>query len=520
MDPFFRYFPLLLLCLVFFGEPSALVFAQSQRLDNSELKSVDVSDVDVKPIALRASLIKTSNYPIDLPTVLKLVAEQNLLIAQSRINTEIFQSRLRQAQASLLPSVTGSLSENWQFGQQGVISGSNGGFISSGGTGGAGTSGGGAGGSRRSGGSAGGVQHFAQTQLGASWTLYPGGRNIYQILAAKRRKVSADHQFAETFQEQLSNGAQDYYKLLAAYQQKGVIVRSILEAQEQIRLNQAKVKVGKGIPLDLSQANTSYAQQQNNLAQAESLLLTAEQNLLNRLNLDPIIHLVPYDRDSLKRPLVPDVLSVERLIAQGVSINPSIQSGAEELKALGYDYKVARSDWIPSITLNSSIRGSGNQLTELQRSQSLGFTINSTLLQNMGALTHYQIQERKKLVAQKILAQRQLVRDIESRIMTAFLSSENYENSIDAAEQALASAEQSRNLALGRFKSGYGIYLDVLNAYAQLATARNTLAQAVLNYNQSQVQLIQAIGMVTPATLSQGIQLQGKLNNGNTRLQP
>jgi outer membrane protein TolC len=501
MESFSRYFILFGLLLLLVNPLPG--FAQERIYAASH--SQGPQETNVQPIELRASLIKTDNYPVDLATVLKLVESQNLILAQSQKNTEILQNRLRQSQAQLLPSITGSLSSNWQQGQQGVISGANGGFIS-----------GSSGSSSRRGSSAGGAQHFVQTQLGVSWTLYPGGRHIYQILAAKRRKVSADHLLKETYQEQLANAAQEYYKLLAAYQQKGVIARSIADVQEQVRANQAKVKIGKGIPLELSQAKTAYAQQQSTLIQTESSLLTAEQNLLNRLNLDPTIHLVPHDRDALKHSLIPETLSAERLIAHAVSINPSILSGEEELKALGYDYKMVRSDLIPSLTLNASVRGSGSALSEMQRSESIGFTMNTTLLQNMGVLVPLQMQERKKLMEQRALAQKQLIRDIQSRVMSAFLSSENYESAIDAAQQALASAEESYQLALGRFQAGYGIYLDVLNADAQLATARNNLAQAVLNYNQAQVQLVHAVGMADPATLTQGLQLQGPSNHGPT----
>lgn len=502
--------------LFLWGQPAiAQIAVPSLSVSDTGLTQ---ADLDVKPIELKASLIKTTNYPVDLTVVLKLVEEQNLVIAQSQKNTEVLQSRLRQAQSSLLPSITGSLSENWQYGQQGIISGSNGGFISSpssGGSGSGGGSGGGGGGGGKKSSASGGVQHYIQTQVGASWTFYPGGQNVYQILAAKRRKVSADYQLKETLQEQLSNAAQQYYKLLAAYQQKGVIVRSIVDAQQQVRLNKAKVRVGNGIPLDLAQAKTNYAQQQSNLVQAESGILTAEQNLLNTLNLDPTIHLVPNEMDSLKRALVPDSWSVDRLIAQGISLNPSILSSSEDLKALGYDYRATRSSYVPSITLSSSVRGSGSEMNAMQRSETLGFTINSTLLQNMGVLTRYQMQETRKLIEQKALAQKQLIRDVQSKVMTAFLNSENYENAIEAAEQALVEAEESSRLAAGRFQAGYGTYLDVLTAYTQLATARNTLAQAVLNYNQAQVQLVQAAGMANATTLYQGLQQQGNLSQGN-----
>src|SRR5690606_33260156 len=93
-------------------------------------------DAVIGPIELRASAIKVDNYPVDLATVLKLVEDQNLFIAQSDKNTEILQSRLRQRQVSLLPSIDASYAQNWQQGQQRFISGGNGGFIAGGGGGG------------------------------------------------------------------------------------------------------------------------------------------------------------------------------------------------------------------------------------------------------------------------------------------------------------------------------------------------------------------------------------------------
>lgn len=459
--------------------------------------------VEIRPIELRASVFKTDHYPVDLAAVLKLVEDQNLMIAQNRLNSDIQQSRLRQQQVALLPNITGTYSQNRQGGQQGFISGSSGGFISANG---------GNSGTRRTS-SRGNTQTFQQIQVGASWTVYPGGRNVYQILAAKRRKVSSDFLLKETYQEQLSQAAQEYYKLLAAYEQKGVIVRNIENTLEQVKINQSKVKVGKGIPLDLSQAKTTYAQQQSAMVQAEATILQAEQSLINRLNLEPTVHLIPSGADARKKALVSEVVSVEQLLHRAISTNPTLKIGEEELKALGYDYKMIRSDLIPSFTLQASSRASGTELDNLQRSTSGGFSVTANLLQNMGLQVPLQMREKKQLIQQKRLAQQAVTRDIQSKVMTAFLNSENYEGAIEAAQQAVDSAQESYDLASGRFKAGYGINLDVLNAQANLATARSTLVQAVLNYNQSQIQLVQAMGLLTPEAVLQGVQWQGNSAN-------
>ncbi len=497
----------------------------TQALDNEPLPPVTpavsplaeppaLADTKVEPVELKASAIKTENQPIDLVTVLKLVEDQNLFIAQNRKNTEILKTRLWQREAALLPSIDASYSQNWQQGQQRFISGGGGGFIVGGGGGSGGTGGGGG----RSRGSS-EVQTFLQPQLGASWTIHPGGRNIYEVLAAKQRNRAANSLLKGTVQEQLAQSAEEYYKLLAAYIQKGVVVRSIIQSREQVKMNQAKVAVGKGIPLDLSRAKTAYAQQQSALVQAENTIIQAEQVLLNRLNLDPTIHLVPDELDARKKPLLLEDVPVERLIADAIHNNPAIQRGEEELKALGYDYKTVRSDVIPSMTLRAFTRGSGSELNDLQRSNSGGITITANLLENMGIQLPLRLREQRKLIEQKMLAQQQLVRDVESQVMTAYLGSENYKSALEAAEQELTSALESYDLAVGRFKAGYGINIDVLDAEAALSNARSNLVQVVLNYNQAQVQLVEALGKVTPETLVKGLPIAKAVQAGEEQTQ-
>lgn len=452
---------------------------------HTQTTALPSDDTLLGPIELRASAIKTDNYPVDLAAVLQLVEDQNLAIAQTRKGAEISQSQLRQKQVAILPNIDGTYVQSNLQGAQQVF----------------GTT----------------VQvtrKTVQPQIGASWTLYPGGKTIYDMLAAKRRKDSADFLLKQTDQEQLAGAAQDYYKLLAAYQQKNSALQSMSEAKEQVSLNQAKIQTGKGIPLDLSRAQTQYAQRQSALLQAESGIIQAEQALLNRLNLDPTIHLVPNEPDEAKKSLVSEDIPVARLIEQAVAQNPSLKTLEEELKAMGYDYKSIRSDLLPSVTLRTYLNGTGQDFNTLARTTFGGITVNMNLLSNLGLQVPFRMQEQKKKIEQKILQQQALTRDVQSRVMTAFLSGENYHGVMRSAEQELASAQESYQLAVGRFKAGYGVNLDVLDAESVLATARANLAQATLNYNQAQVQLVQAIGQVTPDILLHGLK-QGSTQDGH-----
>ena len=449
--------------------------------------------ISVKPIELSVTAYKTDNTPIDLATVLKLIENQNLQIAQNRENMLVYSSRRSESIVSILPDITGSYTQS-----KTKSAGSNtSGFAFGGLSGGRGQS-----------------RDLVQPEAAASITLYPGGEQLFAILAAHQRKLSAEWLLKQTIQEQLATAAQDYYKLLDAYKQKQVVVQSIVAAQEQVDLNQALVNTGKGIPLNLSQAQTAFAQDQSNLVQSETTILEAEQALIDILNLDPTVHLVPNEMEAVEKPLLDDGIPMAQMMQKAMSANPSIIGGERDIHALLNDYRSTRGQLIPNVTLSTYVNKTGPDWQDLTRTNFYGLEVNADLLQNLGLQIPFQMQEKKRLVAQQELVQKALVRDTQKNVMTAFLDSQNYKSAIVAAQQAIDSAQESYDLAMGRFKAGYGIFSDALNAQAALETARSTLATAVLNYNQAQVQLVQALGLVTPDALTHGIQWQGNPPNG------
>lgn len=484
-----------LLSLCVFGMPNAIALAESTAdpgLRSTPPTSPEVvfsaipqadpnpAESQAAPVNLQASVVKMNNYPIDLKTVLQLISEQNLPIAQSEKNTEIVRSRLRQRQVALLPNIDASYTQSRLEGGQQVFGGEV--FTV--------------------------IRETVQPQATASWTLYPGGRNLFEMLAARQRDKAAQNQLQETIQEQLARATEEYYRLLGAYQQKQVVLKSVAQAQAQVDLNQALVDAGRGIPLDLSRAQTNLAQQKTALLQAENTIMLAEQTLLNRLNLDPIIHLVPVMDDARQLALLPEQIDVRELIQEALLENPALHTLDQEIKALTHDYRAVRSDLLPSVTLRSYVNGTGPEWGELRRTEFRGLTINMNLLENLGLQVPFRMQEAKKIIAQKQLERQTVVRNIETQVMTAYLNSANLRSQVQAAQQEVRSAEESYDLAVGRFQAGYGINLDVLDAETALTTARSNLVQAVLDYNQAQVQLVEALGKISPMALLNGLSMQ------------
>lgn len=428
-------------------------------------------------IELRSLVEKTNNYPIDLQTVLTLIADQNLPLAQSKVDVDISQSLLRQRQAALLPSIDGAYSQSRFEGGTQVFGGETFNVI----------------------------RTTVQPQVGASWTLYPGGRQIYEILAAKRRKAASEFQVTETYQQQLSNAAQEYYKLLSANLQREIALKGISEAEAQLALNQALLDAGRGLKLDVMRSQAALALQKQLLTVADTALIQAEQALLNRLNLEASIHLIPKAEEGKQQSLVPDSVASTRLIETALVEHPMLKRVTQELEALGVDYKVIRSDFIPSVTVRGYLNRTGPDWNNLIQSNFRGITVSANLLENLGLQIPFRLQEKKGEITRKLLERKEVVRNIETQVTTSFLSSKNYESTIKASREGLSAAEEAYRLAIGRYKAGYGTNLDVIDAQTALSVARINVAQAILNYNQAQVQLLEALGKATPENLINGV---------------
>jgi outer membrane protein TolC len=136
---------------------------------------------------LRGHIEQSQAIPIDLATVIDLTERQNLTLAQEKLSAKIAHSRLRQNQAKLLPNVRGLYNTNTlQTGVPVFGSRANDRIL------------------RRS----------QQPALEANVTLHPGGRTLYEIRSAKRRKAASTMQVEETLQQQLARAVEDYYRVL------------------------------------------------------------------------------------------------------------------------------------------------------------------------------------------------------------------------------------------------------------------------------------------------------------------
>lgn len=426
---------------------------------------------------LIGTVTKVQTYPIDLPTVLRLVQTKSLPVAHDKIVAKIQGNTYYRSLSDMLPDFSPTYTHS-RF--QGVIQVFGNQTVQV-------------------------YQTRITPQMQFTMTVYPGGQQLFTALAAKRRYAGAKVQVQETLQQQLADAANEYYTLLGGYIQVENLRIGIQEAQSQVALNEARLKAGVGTRLDLARAESELAQQENTLIRAQNAQSQAEQALLTRLDLDPNISLVPTQIVAQPQVLVPMTMTTDELVARAILRNLGLKGNEIEIQALRREGWSILSRVIPSVTLQTYLNETGPSYDKLGEGRFGGLTISTSLFENLGTALPLDYRRNRLDIARQQNEGKQLLRTVQNQVITAYLDSKSSAQSILAAQDELAAAQEAYRLALGRYRAGLGIYVDVLDAQNSLNTARVTLANAILSFNRAQVTLLDAMGEVSPETLTSGL---------------
>jgi oligopeptide transport system permease protein len=452
------------------GKPaiSQVVATTSSPLPLTPIET-DTNIADATLANLRVLLQKTETLPIDLPTAFALVNRQNLWIAQDKTSVMTAKSRRLQAIATLLPNVTLGYNQNRFQGATQALGQSIGIFSTT-----------------------------MQPQVEFNTTLFPGGRTLYQLLATHRRHQEALDILKETTQAQLSQVAQAYYDFIQSFALLQNSLQTLQEANNQLLLTKSKAKSNGKLLQELSRAETQASTQQRNAIDAESDFAKAEQALLNRLNLEPDVQLLPNLANG-PQPVVllhPDT-PIKTLLAQAMANNPTLKFQQTEAKAIQADMGAVRSDWLPSITLRAYLNGTGTAIDTLALTRFAGLSVSANLLEGMGVALPARQWEIRTLHQRQQQLVSAVKRQVEERVVRAFLDSRAFLASIQTTQAQLQSAEENYHLIQANYHLGKEAFVSVVDAQNTLRDARNEAARAVFSFNRAQVRLQEAIGGAT-----------------------
>ena len=263
-------------------------------------------------------------------------------------------------------------------------------------------------------------------------------------------------------------------------------------AQTLFDLATSQRNAGLATGLDVTRAETRLANQQVQLAQAQTSLDTARLELLrvvgaplaSRLILAQALRFNPEDPHDA-------AAAVHSAIAE----RSDLRAAELRQKIARTQYRAATAGWAPSVNFAGDYGSSGIQPDETNlptRSVAIGVDIPIF----NGGRTRSEVQVAASLTRQAEAQTNDLKAAIEKDVRQALDNLVTRESQVKAAQKTLALAARELELSQDRFRNGVADNIEVVTAQTALENARQTLVMSLAQFNIARLNFASAMGRV------------------------
>jgi outer membrane protein TolC len=338
------------------------------------------------------------------------------------------------------------------------------------------------------------TQSVLNPSLNISYLLFDFGGRSGNVGAARSELIAANFTHNAALQGVVLQIQRAYFEYIAN--------RALLEAQRtterEARTNLAaaeeRQRVGVATIADVLQARTAASQAELAAEATAGELQTSRGALALSLGLPANI---PYDIDSTaaKVPVALLADSVDALIARAVGARPDLAAAQAEFEAARSLVSAARANRLPSLTLNGS---GGRTYTSTLPQGGNNYTVTLGLrIPLFAGFSRIYDQRRAEALSDAAAARADaLGQQVVFEVFSSYHSLQTAARRVRTTEDLIASAVQSNEVALGRYRAGVGSVLDLLSAQSALADARAQQVLARLEWNTSLAQLAHDTGVL------------------------
>lgn len=336
---------------------------------------------------------------------------------------------------------------------------------------------------------------FQQTNYGPAldltWLLFNSGGRKGDVEQARQQLIAADWSHNDAIQQVIYSVEQAYYEYQTAKAARDAARSDLDAAQSNLEAAQTRHDAGLATIADVLQAKTAVSQAKLRLQSIEGEIQATRGSLATAMGV-PVS--LPIDTAPLpeKLPKQSGDEQVESWMKRALENRPDLRAAEAEAAAARANVAKTSADRLLSVSLrgnsNRVFYGTGGAATNYSLGLSLGLPV----------FTGYQLESdvrKAKAEAEQAEARVATLQDeITLDVWTAYYDFQTARQQLDTSLDLLRSAEQSAQVAAGRYKAGVGSILDLLTAQASLASARAQDVQARAGYLLSIAELSRAAG--------------------------
>jgi outer membrane protein TolC len=346
--------------------------------------------------------------------------------------------------------------------------------------------------------------------------------------------------------------SQFYFEVMRQEALLQIQVQAVEVSRAQLKLNKQLQAAGTGTYFNVLQAETQLAIDEQALLQQQVALRQAAIQLGAALNANLSVNLLSTENRVQKLRVFDPNLNINDLIGIAIANRPELKQYEYLRLAARRNIQVAAAPLYPQFSFFGSVAGNGATLTntstlsnpsfstvpignpipgiqaknafgvpspvqlagvvfnppavvrrQVRKSYIIGFHVDWNY-PNLGVHDLANVQANRVIARQATLQANQQLINVLSQVRQSYLTSLTAERVIDVASaQVISSAEQLR-LARVRLANGVGINLDVIQAQQAWVQALANKANAIIDFNIAQAQVLHDVGVISVETMTSG----------------
>ena len=311
-------------------------------------------------------------------------------------------------------------------------------------------------------------------------------RDIVRQQEALERSASAAYSKADS--DLVLQVKQLFYAYDEAEHLVTVNETNVSDQQSHLDLAQARLKSGLGEPSDVLLARTALDTAIQALTTARNAALVGRVSLAAAMGVDPRLPLIPAPaHESAAAPV-----NLDQSVTEALANRPEMAEFAANIQAARAGLASARTGDAPSVSASIGISGRGTAFTPQDQFFSAGVSLQWTPFDS--GLTGGRV---KTAQADVQSSQAALIGERQQIISDVASAGVNLQAALQHAQTAaseVANAQESVKIAEGRYRTGVGIFLDLLDAQAAYVTAQTDQVNANAAVDEARAALAHAVG--------------------------
>lgn len=320
--------------------------------------------------------------------------------------------------------------------------------------------------------------------------LYTGGRLRKQVGLAQAQREAAASRVAVTEQELIFNVTSAYYTYLLVKELIAANEATIRSLQEALRIERARMEVGRAVPADVLRIETRFSRAQSNLAAEHYRLESTLEVLKALLALPPAFRLEPVGN------LTPATQQIDpgRLWETALARRPDLAALRQEVASQREAIDIAQAELGPSVDLAARYYAATSSVTHSDAALLLTLRVPLYSGDVLQARKRKAVARWSELTTRLAAAERRALAEVEK----ARLELLSTKARIEASFAAIRQAEESLRIEREKFAAARGTSNDLLLAEEALLAARTQYAAAVASSRQALAALQLATGEIGP----------------------